>query len=90
MPKTKKTAESDIAAVCAAARACGLSYGKYVFLTGGAMQPPETMLLRANPGAKRCPRCNRLYVPGGRHQIYCSPYCRKAAYDERNRKGASQ
>lgn len=88
MPRMKKTG-SEIAAVCLAARACGMSYGKYVFLTGGAAEPPEDLLLRANPGSKRCPRCHRLYIPSGRHQVYCSPHCRKAAYDERNRKGAT-
>ena len=88
MPKKKQRDARELAEVNAAARSCGMSYGRYVSLTGGQVPPPEDLLLRGSPRAKRCEFCQRLYVATGRNQRYCSPYCRKAAYDERSRTGA--
>ncbi len=87
MPK-KLRPKSEIAAVNGAARACGMSYGRYVSLTGGQVPPPEDLLLRGSSRARRCEHCQRLYIATGLNQRYCSPYCRKAAYEERIRKGA--
>ena len=77
--------EADIVAVNAAAAACGMSYGRYVHLTGGQVPPPDELLLRGSPGARRCDHCRRLYVPTGRHQRYCTASCRKAAYELRQK-----
>ena len=88
MPKKKQRAASELAEVNGAARECGMSYGRYVSLTGGQVPPPEDLLLRGSPRAKRCEHCQRLYIATGMNQRFCSPYCRKAAYDERSRKGA--
>lgn len=80
------TPTSPLAQVNAAARACGMSYGEYVAITGGLIEPPKDLLLLKNPDAKNCPHCNRRFLPTGRNQRYCSSYCRKAAYDDRNAK----
>lgn len=73
-----------ITEVVLAARQCGLSYGKYVQLTGGKVPPPAELVLKANPGAMSCPVCGKWFLPTGRRQIYCTPACRKTAYDRRN------
>ena len=80
------TPTSPLAQVNAAARACGMSYGAYVAATGGLIDPPKQLLLSKNPDAKTCLRCYRKYLPKSRNQRYCSSYCRKAAYDDRNAK----
>lgn len=79
---------SPLARVNAAARACGMSYGQYVAATGGLIEPPKELLLRQDPRAKQCLHCLRRFIPTGRNQRYCTPYCRKAAYDKRSAKGA--
>jgi hypothetical protein len=75
--------ERKIARVNAAARACDMSYGTYVALTGGLEVPPPELLRRAIPDGRRCAFCGQLFQPRSGRQKYCSPYCRKAAYDER-------
>lgn len=75
--------EHIIAMVNAAARSVGMSYGTYVALTGGEVPPPDWLVRRVNPWAKRCVRCGRVFVASSPRQIYCTPHCRKAAYDER-------
>jgi len=82
MPKTSPN-ERYISQVNAAARSVGMSYGSYVFVTGGAVPPPDWLVERRRPDAKRCARCGRSYVPASPRQIYCTAHCRKAAYDER-------
>ena len=79
---------STLAQVNAAARACGMSYGEYVAVTGGLIEPPKELLLLRDPTAKTCLHCHRRFLPTGRNQRYCSPYCRKAAFDARNAKGS--
>ena len=66
-----------------AARSVGMSYGPYVALTGGAVPPPEWLRMQVDPDALICPECGKRFFPTGRHQKYCSPACRKAAYDQR-------
>ena len=78
---------TPLAQVNAAARACGMSYGEYVAATGGLIEPPKELKLLRDPRAKTCPNCFRRFLPTGRNQHYCSPYCRKAAYDSRKAKG---
>ena len=75
--------EHIIAQVNAAARSVGMSYGTYVALTGGEVPPPDWLVRRVNPRAKRCERCGRRFVASSARQIYCTPRCRKAAYEER-------
>ena len=77
------TNEQRIAAVNRAARSVGMSYGRYVVLTGGPETPPDWLVQRTRPDAKRCPRCGRVIVAASPRQIYCTAHCRKAAYDER-------
>ena len=73
--------KSAIAAINAAARRCGMSYGQYVAATGGLLEAPQDLLLRHDPRAKRCPHCNSRFLPAGRNQRYCSARCRKAAHE---------
>ena len=75
--------ERLIAEVNGAARSVGMSYGTYVALTGGVVPPPDWLVQRVNPWAKRCERCGRSFVASSARQIYCTPHCRKAAYEER-------
>ena len=77
------TNEQRIAAVNRAARSVGMSYGRYVVLTGGPETPPDWLVRRTRPDAKHCPRCGRVFVASSPRQIYCTAHCRKAAYDER-------
>lgn len=76
--------ERWIAAINRAARSVDMSYGAYVSLTGGAETPPDWLVERRRPDARRCVRCGRVFVSAVPRQIYCSARCRKAAYDERN------
>ena len=82
MPKIP-TNEHMIAAVNRAARSVGMSYGRYVVLTGGPETPPDWLVRRTRPDARHCPRCGRVFVASSPRQIYCTAHCRKAAYDER-------
>ena len=79
----KTTVETEIGRVNAAARRCGLSYGQYVSLTGGAPEPPQWLLDRNQPRSNRCDRCGKLFPPARPWQRFCSDACRKAAYDKR-------
>jgi len=76
--------EHVIAQVNAAARSVGMSYGVYVALTGGAVPTPDWLVQRVSPKSRRCVRCGRAFAASSPRQIYCTPHCRKAAYDERS------
>ena len=82
--KQKADNEKQITAIELAARQCRMSYGQYVSLTGGKIPPPGELVLKANPGALSCPVCGKWFLPTGRRQTYCTPACRKTAYDRRN------
>ena len=75
--------ERLIAEVNGAARSVGMSYGTYVALTGGEVPPPDWLVQRISSKSRRCVRCGRAFVSASPRQIYCTPHCRKAAYDER-------
>lgn len=79
----KRNIETEIGAVNAAARRCGLSYGNYVSITGGAPEPPQWLLDRTQPKGIRCDRCGTLFPAARPWQRFCSDACRKAAYDKR-------
>jgi len=79
----KKLYETPIGRVNAAARSCGLSYGAYVAITGGAETPPQWLLDRALPQGTRCDHCGRIFPAAKPWQKFCSPQCRKAAYEKR-------
>ena len=66
-----------------AARSVGMSYGRYVALTGGKIPPPEELVLAADPKSAHCDFCGKLFLPTMDRNIYCSDACRKAAYDKR-------
>lgn len=72
-----------ITKIVLAARSVGMSYGQYVQKTGGVVPPPEWLRMQVDPDALICPECGKRFFPTGRHQKYCSPACRKAAYDAR-------
>ena len=79
----KKLYDTPIGRVNAAARSCGLSYGQYVSLTGGAEAPPQWLLDRVQPQGPRCERCGRIFPAARPWQKFCSDFCRKAAYETR-------
>lgn len=81
--RKKTIPETPIGRINAAARSCGLSYGAYVAITGGAETPPQWLLDRALPQGTRCDHCGRIFPAAKPWQKFCSPQCRKAAYDKR-------
>lgn len=81
--RKKRISETPIGRINAAARSCGMSYGAYVALTGGAETPPSWLLERTLPQGPHCDHCGRAFLAVKPWQKYCSPQCRKAAYDKR-------
>lgn len=81
--RKKKIPETTIGRINAAARSCRMSYGAYVSLTGGAETPPQWLLDRALPQGPRCDHCGRIFPAAKPWQKFCSPQCRKAAYEKR-------
>lgn len=79
----KKKGPDKLAQEAAAAKAAGMSYGKWK-----AMQSAPVEVKKEIPdGWRVCEYCGRPYKPKTkRSQKYCEVYCAKHANDERNRK----
>lgn len=69
----------------AAARAEGMSYGKWK-----GLQTPENVEKKIPEGWRICEYCGKPYKPKTyRPQKYCEPYCGQRARIERSRKANS-
>lgn len=78
----KQTKPDQLALDAAAAKAAGLSYGKW-----RAMQPPRKVETETPEGWCVCQHCGKKYKPKTRRpQKYCNYECQQQALYERNRK----
>ena len=78
----KEKKPDQLALDAAAAKAAGLSYGKW-----RAMQEQAKNETAIPEGWRVCEYCGKPYKPTSRRpQKYCEPYCAQQAYYERVRK----
>ena len=82
----KKKEMDKLAQDAAAAKAAGMSYGRWK-----AMQEPVEPPKRKVKGtACICPRCGKTFYQNGKKRIYCDSVCQREAAYERYREQSTQ
>ena len=81
----RKREMDQLAKDAAAARAAGMSYGKWKALQEPVVEEAPKVV-EIPEGWKRCPHCGKIFKPAPRKaKKYCEPLCQMAAARARDR-----